>query len=248
MIDPNEIKTAVELLDKSDAEQWDAPGRPRLEVIRRLMGNDAVTDQDIDSALGTGKAGEPAKTAKPKVARPVEAVAEDNRPDMTGPGSGTGGLPTQPDGNPDRIAKLMQEVGVLKATFAEKVKPVEDLERQRADLDAKIAAGRKEVEKLQEKIEAGTAIVTDAEIIKRIQANTQATLMARSAALAKVADAMKLTGQKIYASPLDAALATGAKRSKVLVGGVMVEAPHPRSAQGIRNMATWIHGNRPQAQ
>jgi hypothetical protein len=92
-------------------------------------------------------------------------------------------------------------------------------------------------------IEANTVQFSDAEMVKRIQAQTQARLMRQAEARAKVAGVMNTAGVRTFASPLDQALANGTKRSKVLLeGGKVFEAPHPRSPEGVRAYGNWVHG------
>lgn len=242
MIDVSEVKSTIEMLDKADAANWDAPGKPKLEVVQRLMGSDEVTADHIVAALGDGgtKAKADGTGIAPTVptAKPIKpgamhgATADDDKAEQIG-------APVQPD----RLAVMKATAAKAEADKKAALAVIDEKKRESARLAAEIAAGEKTVSNLDIVIENNIEQISDAEVVKRIQAQTQARLTVQAENNAKVKEVLKLRGPQAVtpASPLDAALMGGAKRSKVMVNGKMFEAPHPRSPAGVQAYAGWVH-------
>jgi hypothetical protein len=239
MIDVSEVKSTIEMLDKADAANWDAPGKPKLEVVQRLMGTDKVTADHIAFALGDG--GTKAKadgTGIAPTSKPIKpgamhgATADDDKAEQIGP-------PVQPD----RLEVMKATAAKAEADKKAALAVLDEKKRDVAKLAAEIAAGEKTVSNLDIVIENNIEQISDAEVVKRIQAQTQARLTIQAENNAKVKEVLKLRGPQAVtpASPLDAALMAGAKRSKVMVNGKVFEAPHPRSPDGVRAYAGWVH-------
>lgn len=228
-IDRNDILTAVELLDKNDAEQFQ-DGKPILAAVRRVTGNDKLTQAELDDALAPADAAPaPVAPAARLAEQPSPGADPDERPEGIGPSE-------------DRTAIVLAEVEALKQTKATLMPDLAELQKKRAALDAEIAEKDKAIVAIDVAVEEKTVQISDADMVKRIQKQTQDRLMAQAENAAKVAEQMKVTGIKTFASPLDAALANGAKRSKViLAGGKVFEAPHPRSPEGVKSYANWVH-------
>lgn len=232
-----DILTAVEMLDRKDPEQWDASAdKPVLAAVQRVTGDDKLTNADVLAAL----APEPKGKAQTK-AVPPEQPAQTAK---TMPGD-------QPDPDADKqegIGEIdptelaLRKADQLKAAKAQLQPNVDELERAKAELDAKLAAAKDAVIAIDDQIAATTAEISQADMVKRIQKQTQARLAAQAEAQGKINAVMGAAGVKTFASPLDQALANGARRSKVIVApGKVFEAPHPRSPEGIKNYAGWIH-------
>lgn len=226
MISANDIKTAVEMLDPTDWEN----GKPKLVAVQRLTGDETLTAAAVEAALS--KETGPAPASKENIAPAAPEVL------------------LQPDGNEDRLTVARREADALKAKRDPTVKAMNALEVQRAELDAAIAAKRAEVDTIDTQIEERLEQVKFADTVKLIQKQTQDRLRAQAEATSKVAAALGVASASIpraFASPLDASLAAGGKRTTMIVNGKPHLAPHPRSPEGVRNMAQWIHhGTRPQ--
>lgn len=227
-IDANEIKQTIEMLDKADATNWNADGTPNLEVVRRLMGNDDVTVAQITAALAVP--GDGTGIAPPKDGA-MHSVTEANEEDSTGDGA-----------VPDQLA-IMKETAAKAAAEREAAqKKIDERKRAAAALAEEIAEGEKAIGKLDRVIEENTEQVSAAEMVKRIQKQTfdrNAKLAADQAKIREIAPS--LAGRQ-HPSILDAALSAGARRSKVLIGGKVFEAPHPRSPEGVKAYGNWVHG------
>lgn len=250
-INATEIKAAVELLQPTDFTD----GVPNLLAVQRVCGDDKITAEDVANAMkpaegdggtkvqkdGTGIA--PPKSVETIVSPLIQTDAAHTVKPEADREDGTGSEPLDP---------VLVKQATAAAAEAERLKVqagIDALAVERAALDAKIKEGEVERSKLETVIEANTVEVNAAEMVKRIQKQTQDRLQAQAEARNKIAETLKVAGLKTYASPLDQALAGGAKRSKVLQpGGKVFEAPHPRSPEGVKSYGNWIHhGARQQA-
>lgn len=235
-INANDIRTAVDLLNKEDPEQW-KDGKPLLVAVQRVMNDQTVTDADVAAALAppAGDGGTKAST-ETSVAPPVAAKAP-----MPGDAPDPDADKEEHIGD-DRTAMLLAQAEALRVSKDKMLPELHALERQRAELDAAIAAKSKAVAEIDVKVEETTGQISQADMVKRIQKQTQERLMEQAKQAAKVKDAMGATGMKTFASPLDAALSGGARRSKVILSdGKVFEAPHPRSPEGVKSYANWVH-------
>lgn len=240
MIASNEVKSAVEVMDHADDTQWNEDGTPKLEVVRRLMSDETVTEDDIDEAMGSGFKRGPVDSAKAE-----------------GDGGSKGGVdllnpPNQPPDDskqPGAVppVSVRAQVEAAKVKVAETKPVLDELQRKRLALDEEIAAATNVVESAQNLISEGTEQLSQAEMVKRIQKQTQDQAMKKAEDTAKINSVLKAQGIKNFSSPLDAALAAGGRRSTVLVNGKPVVAPHPRSPEGIKNYAAWVHSGARQA-
>lgn len=232
-VDASEIRTAIDMLDKTDAEQW-ADGKPVLAAVRRVAGNDALTQDEVDAALAPADGGTTLAPAAPAVARtaepaPADASDPDNRPEGIGPSD-------------DRTSIVLAQVEVLKESKKALMPELTSLAEQHAALGALLAAKEKEIIAIDAKVEEATKDISDADMVKRIQRQTQERLLEQAEKTKQVQAALNATGIKTFASELDRALSGGAKRSKVIMpGGKVFEAPHPRSPEGVKSYANWIH-------
>jgi hypothetical protein len=246
-VEKKDILTAVELLDRNDPEQWDASnGLPVLAAVQRVMQNDKVTNADVVKALAPDPAADKPK-GKATDGGTKAAATETVQPPVAAK-TMPGDLPDPDADKQEVIGELSQtelalrHADELKAAKAQLQPAVDDLERQKAELDAKLEAAKNAVIAIDVQIEETTAQISDADMVKRIQKQTQDRLKAQAEAQGKINAVMGAAGVKAYASPLDQALAAGARRSKVIVKpGEVFEAPHPRSPEGIKNYAGWIH-------
>lgn len=225
-----EIRTAVELLD----------GDTDLEKVRNCMGDKSITAEQLAEALQPPA---PVATADNIAPATVDSgtapvvntgsVQDDNRPDGVGPSD-------------DRTTLIMAQVENAKQAKNALLPKLDELQKQKADLDRAIADASTQVAQADQVIEDLTSQISQAEMVKRIQKQTQDRLMAQNEATVKMDAVLKTAGVKTFASPLDQALANGARRSKVMLNGKVHEAPHPRSPEGVRGYANWLHnGPRP---
>jgi hypothetical protein len=247
MIDSKDIQVSVGMLDRADPTQWNEDGSPKIEAVRRLMSNDAVTDADVAAAMGR-----PAPTIQtaPKFTPAAAIKAEgDGGTKATGAAPATATVPDAGTvegigADNDLAAQARQRVMATQAVKDAEFPILQDMVAQRRAIDEAIAAKQLEVDKLDRAIEADSVKVTDAEAIKKVQQQTQDDLLKRHRDADTVAKALGTAAPTIVPSPLDAALQAGIGRSTVLVNGKPYQAPHPRSMEGVRNYGTWIHGQR----
>lgn len=52
MTTANDIKDAVAVMDSNDSTLWEAPGRPKIDILRTLVGDQKIEDVDVEAALG----------------------------------------------------------------------------------------------------------------------------------------------------------------------------------------------------
>lgn len=169
----------------------------------------------------------------------------DDRPDAV-----TTDAPAKPT---DALASPALQGPPAELTEAERVKLARD-DIAAADVELKEIGGG--FEQLRARIEALYKIkdkavsfiadheekFSDAEMVKRVQAQTQRQLQQRADQREALEKQFGPIVGKHYASALDSTLAQGGKRSVMLVNGQPVVAPHPRSPEGIRNYGLWVHG------
>lgn len=232
MAKAEDIRAAVEMLE----------GVTDVDTVRNFMADATITAEEITAAL-----------------KPVEAappVTDDGGTKAADPGPGTGGggadsETDKPDNiapSDDRTAIIMAQVENAKAAKKQLEPKLTELLKQKEDLDQAISKASADVAKADQVIEDLTSQISAADMVKKIQKQTQDRLMDQHAAQTKMDAVLKTAGVKTFASPLDQALANGARRSKVIINGEVHEAPHPRSPEGVRGYANWLHhGPRPSA-
>lgn len=220
-----EIKAAVDLMQPEDFTD----GVPKLDVVQRIAGDDTITAEAVAAALVPA-----VDASKPKVA--VDGAAH-TVTDADADKADNVDAPVDPN-----VVKLAT-AEAAKADLAEVQADIDSIDREITRLKDAKAEGEKARVKLETVIEANTVQFSEAEMVKRIQRQTQERLQRQAENRAKVAGVMGADGVRTFASPLDQALANGAKRSKVLQeGGKVFEAPHPRSPAGVAAYGNWVHG------
>lgn len=260
MADSTDIKNAVDMLGADDR---DANGTPLIAAVRRLCGDDTITEADVVAATAPAKEGDNGtKASTETIPQPVQAAPkiDFNSPKPAAPvvppvqaappapPTAAAPPPVEDDkpeviGNPEEDVAKLTAARVAAATEARTTLAAETakIEVARRALDDQLKARERELDALTKVIDEGTVEISQAEMVKRIQKQTQDRLLAQAANAKTVNAALAATGVKVFASPLDQALANGAKRTVALINGKTYVAPHPRSPEGIRNYGNWVH-------
>jgi hypothetical protein len=200
MASATDIKAAVELLDVADDNLWEANGVPKLSVIRATLKDETVQASALQRAIGDFrrpvKNPEPAKEeAKVETPAPIAAASTEREDNITVPPAPT---------STERLLAQVEAARVRRDELGDEMAA----ERTKRD---EAARRLHELAQLQNKeiawLEANEPQVTQAEAVKRVQAQTVARLAGGVAASHAMADILKATGQKVFPSVLDQSLA-----------------------------------------
>lgn len=194
MVDANEIKAAIELMDAKDDAQWEADGSPKLDILKTLTNKPELTLDDVDEAVGAFKRGQKVKVAKhadeTKPVEPIAPAVDLSKLDPNGPEYATEVV---------RVARA--EDARLKVLVAE----AEAVRNAAANEVKKLTAARDEQVII---IERYAPQITHAQAVKAIQAQTVKNLADTKGRVALATQALAATGQQlVYPSKLDATLA-----------------------------------------
>lgn len=200
MIDANEIKAAVALMDAKDATQWEGNGAPKLDIIQKLMGNAEVTVDDVDEALGAFKRGD----AVPAAVKPAKVAKAAAPPVSTAPA-----VQAEPEVDISTLDRNSPEyaiavVRVARAANAIITDAIAASEAVRDEAIKKIVGLRKQADVHIGVIERYGPKASDAESVKAIQAQTLANLKRQKegTAIAQIALAAS-GGVTVFPSKLD---------------------------------------------
>lgn len=197
-----DIKAAVELMDVAADAQWNKDGTPKLDVVRENLKDQTVSKESLLAAIGEWR--RPAAPVTPSeadiAAAAAAALAGGDRPDET-----------TPEPEPDEESptdKLLKQVAEWRAARAEFDVQIAEQEKIKSAADRKVHQIRVEQDKVITLIERFAPQVSQAEAVKRVQAQTRENLQRNILATSVVAAAMKQTGLQSYPSKLDQTLAT----------------------------------------
>lgn len=240
----DKIRGALGLMRTQNLDaHWNEDGTAKLEVVQKLAGEADITLADLVEANGgmptRGDEADPKdaadegtedggiKAAPPAPELPKAAITKpgEDREDGTGDG--------KPGTEPAEAVVLDHKLVVAQADAAiDELDPVIIAAAQEAEAAAaKLAELTREKSKLLELREQHDTPISNAEAVRRIQAQTQEALAARKAKMQAVGAAAAEVGLKGHASNLDAALAQGGRRSQVLRDGQVYVATPQTNAQ-----------------
>ena len=182
-----DIKAAVELLDVKDDAQWNKDGTPKLEAVRDNLKDQTVKKEDVLAAIG------------------------DYRRPGAEPGPGTGGADKEDEVTAATPVDPTQEL-VARLDAARERR--DSLGREMDVEHEKIRVANHRIAQLtvlQDKeitfIEANEKQVSHAEIVKRIQKQTQERLAQTVQATQGLNEVLKQSGLGAYPSKLDQTMA-----------------------------------------
>lgn len=252
------INTMAVSLNHSNDADWEFDGVPNLAAIQAKLKDDTITAGDVAEAAPKVRRGVMGATASVAEAAPVQAPAEAPAPEVA---------PVAPVAQVTPAA-APEAIGPLTPAAADAAEPIVaeaggekpdqvDTGKSAAELVAERQVLRDRLSKLDPVIDAAAraeaknspnAFKTPEQErlaqVKQVQAQTQAAAMKRVQATAQVSEILKANGYNVpknAPSLLDAALASGQRRSAYLSNGHVVRAPSPRSPEGIANMAKHFH-------
>lgn len=224
-----DILAAISALDMNDKTNWEANGVPNLDVIRKLTRDSKVTAADVAGAIASAPVEVQQRLSGVDPMAPhVNPVSDDvQRAEL-------------PDVEAERLKAAHETVAAVKPT-------IDGLMEQKRQLDKKIAEVQAKADAAIAEIDTLTPRYNDAEMIKRIQAQSLERARELAARARVIAGAAQFApGAKVFPSQLDAALANGdpRRRSVAIVGGQPVQAASPRSPEGVKAYAAWVHSGR----
>jgi hypothetical protein len=208
----DDVIAAFQKLDAKDDSLWNKDGTPKLEAIRNAAADQKISRDEMIGSIGDlrrpevkaapveGDGGAPAaQEATPPASPP--APAADDRPDTVSPQKPhvEGVEDTE---TPDKAKLAAAAEARIKEIDAEIAKATPSLN----DSIAEIARLTKLREKEAEVVEANTVILTHAEAVKKVQAQTIANIAANKERLALAQTALAASGFQPPPSALDAKL------------------------------------------
>lgn len=146
MADAEKIKAALAGLDPANDDVWTSSGQPLVDTIRKAIGDDTITRQDITNAdpAFSREALKAAKVAAVEQATKAAAQDDADKPELLGDGVD----PTAPLGKAEE--HVVQPTAIELAQ-----KAVKDKQKALADAQAQLNAALREQDKVIEAAEKG---------------------------------------------------------------------------------------------
>lgn len=185
-----DIKAAVELMDVTNDDQWNADGTPKVEVVRENLKDSKVSEEDVLKAIGEFR--RPAQANPPEASGP--SVDEDRSDEVFV--------------EKDETQLLLDRVKEIRAERDRIGNLIETEHAKISEANREIARLTREQDKCISFLEKNEAQVTFAESVKRIQQQTVERLAGNVAASKQMATVLAGTGQAVvFPSALDASMA-----------------------------------------
>lgn len=205
------IQAALAQLDPSKDDHWTAEGLPRIDVLKTLASDQALTRETVSAAVpgfsravASGAAQQAPGAAPPSTVTPPAANAAPAAPPAPK------AAPTPPpvltaDEKAQALVAVETELKDAQADLAEIDKYLSDGNKARAKQSAKVDALLKQVEKLQ-------PVASNSDAIQAYLAQQRTNLAARGVQIQKAAQWQSETGVKLsdlipQRSKIDAAMA-----------------------------------------
>lgn len=210
------VHAALGEMNHADAEQWDKDGKPLLEVVRQLAGDDTITEADFDeAALAYRRANE------------VQTGPTDNVDDRADAPDAQG----EPAAGPVKSAKEIEVDAAKAQAEADKLlKRIEPLQKKQSELKDEINKLQKERDKQLQAATKYNASRKQTEAIQSYFKSQDRAAAERHEMNRRIAAAMLSAGApapKAAPSTLDSELARKTGHGKG-------RKPHPQLFQGAK--------------
>jgi hypothetical protein len=215
----DDVLAAFQKLAPNDDALWNKDGTPKLEAIRNAAGDQKISRDEMIGSIGDKRRPE-VKAAEPAEGDGGAPPTQEATPPATPPAPAA-------DERPDTVNAVKPEVPGVEDTetpdktklVAEAQSNIADIEKELATITPGLADTLAEVERLkglrekeQAVVDANTVLLTHAEAVKKVQAQTQANIAANKERMALAQTALAASGFKPAPSQLDASL-QGRKRT-----------------------------------
>jgi hypothetical protein len=211
----DDVLAAFGRLAPDDDAAWNKDGTPKLEAIRNAAGDQKISRDEMIQSIGDLR--RPVAEAKPETPPAAPAVEP-----PAAPPEQAASQAAPPEDKPDTVNTDKPKVeGVEDIDTPDKTKLVAEAEARIAEIDGEVKKvapvlneALAEMQRLQKLRDAESAVVaentvvlTHAEAVKRVQAQTAANAAANKQRMQIASDVLKSSGFKPAASALDASLA-----------------------------------------
>lgn len=212
----DDVLAAFQKLDAKDDSLWNKDGTPKLEAIRNAAADQKISRDEMIGSIADKR--RPEVKAEPTQAAPPETPPAPPAPPEV---AQTQAQPPAADDRPDSVNAAKPETpGVENTETPDKAKLVAKAQENIAEIDAAIRkatpalndslAEVARLTKLRAKeteiVDANTVILTHAESVKKVQAQTIANIAANKERLALAQTALAASGFQQPPSALDAKL------------------------------------------